>query len=112
MCWISRKSMISSTAAHLQVAPGHDVVEHGHALEERDVLEGARDAQSRGLVRVHVGKFFLLELDLSLLRVINAVQDIEHRAFAGAVRADDGAHFLGAHVERHVLQRLDAAEGE
>ena len=46
-------------AAHLQVAPGHDVVEHRHALEERDVLEGARDAERGGLVRVHVGEFLL-----------------------------------------------------
>jgi hypothetical protein len=64
--WISRKSMTSSTlmrcsissrcarapvervlqevALHLEVAPGHDVVEHAHALEQRDVLEGAGDA--------------------------------------------------------------------
>ena len=39
---------------HLQVAPGHDVVEHAHALEQRQVLEGARDAHLGHLVRVHV----------------------------------------------------------
>ena len=35
-------------AAHLQRAPGHDVVERRHALEQRDVLEGAGDAAARG----------------------------------------------------------------
>jgi hypothetical protein len=66
--------LLQEIAAHLQVAPGHDVVEHRHALEERDVLEGARDAERRGLVRVHVREFLLLEADLSLLRVVDAVQ--------------------------------------
>ena len=38
---------------HLQVAAGHDVVERRHALEQRDVLEGARDALFGRLVRPH-----------------------------------------------------------
>src|SRR6185295_9100140 len=104
--------LLEDVAMHLQVAPGHDVVQHGHALEQRDVLEGARDPQSGGFVRIHVHELLLLEPDLSLLRVIDAVQHVEHRALAGAVRADDGAHFAAAHVEGHVLQRLDAAEGK
>jgi hypothetical protein len=33
--------------AHLERAPGHDVVQRRHALEQRDVLEGARDAAAR-----------------------------------------------------------------
>ena len=37
---------------------------------------------------------------------------VEHRALAGAVRADDGADLVLAHVEADVGQRLHAAEGE
>src|SRR2546425_12801775 len=33
--------LLQEVAAHLQVAPGHDVVEHRHTLEERDVLESS-----------------------------------------------------------------------
>jgi len=29
---------------HLEIATGHEVVEHAHAAEERDVLEGPGDA--------------------------------------------------------------------
>ena len=43
-------------AAHLQVAPGHEVVEHAHALEQRQVLERARDAHLGHLARVHVAE--------------------------------------------------------
>ena len=42
-------------APHLQRAPRHDVVERGHALEQRDVLEGARDAAARRVVGAHLG---------------------------------------------------------
>ena len=41
-------------AVHLQRAAGHDVVERRHALEQRDVLEGARDAAARRLVGAHL----------------------------------------------------------
>ena len=34
-------------AAHLEVAPGHEVVEHRHALEESNVLEGAGGSPMR-----------------------------------------------------------------
>ena len=76
MCWISRKSMISSTvlrcstssasagpnrnelpqeaAMHLQRTTGHDIVERGHSLEQGDILKRARDAAARGLVGPHV----------------------------------------------------------
>ena len=35
----------------VQVAPDHQVLEHGHALEQREVLERAADAEPRDLVR-------------------------------------------------------------
>ena len=81
--------LLQEIAFHLQVAPGHQVVEHAHALEQGDVLEGARDALGRGLVRVHVVALLAEEGDGAFLRVVDAVDDVQHRALAGAVRADD-----------------------
>ena len=99
-------------ALHLQVAPGHDVVEHAHALEQRQALEGARDAHLGHLVRVHVLEGLAAEGDRALLRLVDAVDAVEHRALAGAVGADDGAHLVLAHVEADVGQRLHAAEAQ
>src|SRR3990167_2567255 len=48
------KRLLEEVALHAQVAAGHDVVEHAHALEQRQVLEGARDARLGHLARVHV----------------------------------------------------------
>src|SRR5262249_60673349 len=85
--------------ALLQRAPRHDVVERGHALEQRDVLEGARDAAQRRLVGPHRRTRLTLERDAALLRVIEAVDDVEHRGLARAVRADDGADLAFAGIE-------------
>ena len=46
--------LLEEGRAHLEDAAGHQVVERGHAAEQRDVLEGAADAVDRGLVRPHV----------------------------------------------------------
>ena len=47
---------------------------------------------------------------LPFLRQVDAIDDIEHRALAGAIRSDDGAHLVLEHVEGDVGQRLNAAE--
>src|SRR5690606_2552113 len=48
----------------------------------------------------------------SLLRVIDAVDDIEHRRLAGPVGADDGADLALQYVEADVGECLDPAEGQ
>ena len=108
----SRERLLEQVGAHLQVAPGHDVVEHAHALEEREVLEGARDAHLGHLARVHVAEGLAAQADRALLRLVDAVDAVEHRALAGAVRADDGADLVLADVEADVGQRLHAAEAQ
>src|SRR5581483_6571455 len=60
----------------------------------------------------HLGACLPLEGDAALLRRVEAVDDVEHRGLAGAVRADDGADLALADVERDVGDRLHAAEGE
>src|SRR5262249_46998150 len=97
---------------HEQRAPGHDVLEHGHALEQRQALERARDPQARRLVRLHVVAPAPEVRHRARLRAVDAVDDVQHRAFARAVGADDGAHLVLAHVEAHLRQGAQAAERE
>src|SRR5436190_11285169 len=106
------KGLLEEVGLHLQVAPAHDVVEDAHALEQRQVLERARDAQLRDLVRVHLAEGPAAQVDRAFLRLVDAVDAVEHRALACAVRADDGADLVLADVERDVGERLDAAEAE
>src|SRR5262249_35487301 len=90
----------------------HDVVEDRHALEQRDVLERARDSPPRRFVRTHLTVGRPLIGDRALTRVVNAVDDVEQRALARTVRADDGADLVAAHLEADVVERFDSAERE
>jgi len=97
-------------AAHLQVAPDHDIVERRKALEQRHVLEGARDALRGRLIRAHARALAALIGDAPLLWMVEAVDAIEHRGLAGAVRANDGAHLALSDVEGDVANGLHAAK--
>src|SRR4029077_18554911 len=77
---------------------------------QRDVLKGTGDAAASRLVGTHLRPLLALEGDAPVLRLIEAVDDVEHRRLAGAVRADDGADLAFADVEGDIAQRFDAAE--
>src|SRR4029077_19363264 len=63
---------------HAQVAAGHDVVERAHAAKQRDVLESAGDALFGRLVRAHARALHALICDGALLRMIEAVDTVQH----------------------------------
>jgi hypothetical protein len=67
---------------------------------------------SGGIVRVHAAPLLSPERDRPLLRTVDAVDHVEHRALARAVGPDDRAHLVLAHVERDIGERGDAAECE
>src|SRR4029079_1157046 len=104
--------LLEDVALHLQVASGHEVVQDAHSLEQGQILECAGHAHLRDLARVHVPEGLAAQADRALLRLVDAVDAVEHRALARAVRADDGADFVLADVEADVAQRLDAAEAK
>ena len=122
--WISRKSMISSTrrrARSPRPAPGRGAAA---ARTSRGCIFSVRPAMmlssvvmplnsatfwkvramppARRLVGRMRGARLALEGDAALLRLIEAVDDVEHRGLAGAVRADDGADLALADVEGDV----------
>src|SRR5574343_1047574 len=97
-------------AFDLEVATRHDVVDHAHALEQGQVLEGAGDAHFGHLAAVHVVEGLATESDRALGRGVDPVDAVEHGALAGAVGADDGADLVLFHIERDVGQRFHAAE--
>ena len=99
-------------AFDLQVAPGHDVVNHAHALEQGQALKGATDAHAGHLVAVHVAEGLTAERNRTLLRPIDPIDAVEHRTLARAVGADDGPHLMLAHIKRDFGQRLDATEAQ
>ncbi len=97
-------------APHLEQPPGHDVVEHAHALEERHVLEGARDAERGHVVGPELRPVAALEEDLALVRVVEAADHVEQGGLARAVGPDDGHDLAAADLEAHPLEGLHRPE--
>ena len=97
-------------ALDAQVATRHDVVDHAHALEQGQVLEGARHAHLGHLARIHVLEGVASESDAALLRLVDPVDAVKHGAFASPVGADDRADLVFLHVKGNVGQCFDATK--
>jgi hypothetical protein len=106
------KGLPEQAFLHAQIATRHDVVERRHALEQRDVLKRPGDALARRFVRAHSRARLAAKQDAAGLRLVEAVDDVEHRGLAGAVGADDGADFPFSNVEGDVRNGLHPAERE
>ena len=96
----------------MDVAADLHVVEHGHAAEERDVLEGARDPQLGALVRPQARDVAAGEHDAAAGGRVDPADAIEDAGLAGAVRADDGEERAGLDGEAHPGQGGHAAEAQ
>src|SRR5690606_8656710 len=96
---------------HVQ-APGHDIVQNGHAIEQRNILKGAGNAQPRYLIGSHRAAPLTAKPDLTLLRDVKSGNHVQHRGLARTVRADYGADLALADVEADVLDRRHAAKAQ
>src|SRR6202035_3690214 len=80
--------------------------------EQGDVLERARDALLSRVARTHLLLGLAKKRHRAGLWAINAVNDVEHRAFSGAIGADDGRDFAAIHVEADATDRPHPAEAQ
>src|SRR4051812_27495700 len=96
----------------VQVAADEQVVEDAHAAEERDVLEGARDAHPRPRRRPQPRHVLSGEDHAPALGPVDPADAVEQAGLARAVRADDGGDGAARNGKAHVLQRADAAEAQ
>ena len=69
--------------------PDHDVVEHAHMMKQREVLEGAADAEPGPRVRIERGDILPAIEQLAFGRPVAARDAVDDRGLAGAVGADD-----------------------
>ena len=87
---------IEHVGAQMGVPAGQDVLDHGAVLEQREVLEGAPDADCREPPRRDGRKIDAVEHDAPAARPQHAGDHVEQRGLAGAVRADHAADFACA----------------
>ena len=94
-----------------RLARQEDVLRHGQRRDQRHFLKvHGNTRRPRRLGRAG-GQFLATNLDLALLRHVNAVQDLEDGGLPRPVAAEQGVDFTGKHLEIHTVQRADAAEG-
>ena len=89
-----------------------DVVEHAHAPEEGDVLEGAGDPQPGALVGRQVRNVVSVEGDAPARGRVDPADAVEDAGLARAVRADDREEVAGGNVHADAGQGRHAAEVE
>ena len=93
-----------------QMGADRDVLQHGHVGHQLDVLEGSGDAELDDLLRRRVVDLVAEHGDRAAGRCQHAGDQVEGRALAGAVGADQGDDLAGLDVERDVVDGDDAAE--
>src|SRR5256886_16630500 len=84
------KNRKKKPGGNLRRTPRHDVVERGHALEQRNVLKRAREAAQRRLVGPHRRARPAPEGGGAGLRRMEAVVDGEKAGLARPLRGDNG----------------------
>src|SRR5580704_13642791 len=105
-----KQDLLDETGALVGVPAKQQVLQHACMLKQLDVLEGARDAAARDLVRPHSGDVFALEQEPALGRVIDPAYKVEDRRLAGTVRADQGKDLARLDREADAIDGADAAE--
>ena len=93
-----------------QVAADEQVVADVAAREEARRLKRSAYTHARTCIGRHVGDVLAVKEDLAGIDAVDAADEVEHRALAGAVRADEAADHARLDGEAHVIGRYDAAE--
>src|SRR6266699_4150862 len=93
-----------------RVRTDEHVLEHGHVLEQHDVLERARNPESRDPIGGRSSQVLAFEQDAAAVRAVQARYEVEERRLPGAVRSDQPDDLSLLEVERNVGESDDPAE--
>jgi ATPase subunit of ABC transporter with duplicated ATPase domains len=104
---------VSVLSAHERSAlGGEEVVEHGRALDQTDLLKRPAHSHRAALVGAEVRHVLALEEHAACLRPVEAGDAVEARCLARTVGTDQPHDLELVHAEVDVGQRLQAAEAD
>src|SRR3979490_472681 len=92
--------------------PDHDVVEHAHMMEQRQVLEGAADAEPGPRVGIECGDILAAIEQLAFGRPVAAGDAVDDRGLAGAVGADDREQLAVVDAKTDFGERTHATKAQ
>src|SRR5580765_312454 len=90
----------------------HDVVEHRHVAEKREILKRPADTDGRAPVRRKTGDVFTLEQYAAARGHVAAGDAVQKGGLAGAVRPDDREKLARLHGKADVNERPDSSEAK
>ncbi len=93
-----------------QMRADRDVFQHGHVGHQFDMLKRSGDAEFYDLLRGGMADLFAEHGDRAARGGEHAGDQVERRAFAGAIGTDQRHDLAGLDVERDVVDRDHAAE--
>ena len=105
-----KSAPVKHIGLHVDVARRHEIVEHGGVGVERDVLEGAGDAEGSASVGRKVRDVLAFKDDSAGLGGVEAVDAVDQAGLAGTVGTDDGEDFARCDLEADFVQGFYAAE--
>src|SRR5215207_2497040 len=88
----------------------HDVLGHGHDRDQHEVLVHHPDAHPDRLARRADVDRLAAEEDLTLVGLVQPVEDVHERGLAGPVLPEQGVHLAAAHVEIVAIVRDQRSE--
>jgi hypothetical protein len=94
------------------MAADHDVLQHRHAAEEAEILEGAADAERGDAVARRLRQASPLEENTAAIEAVEPAEAVEERRLARAVRSDEAADLPGFDREGDAVERDDPAEAD
>ena len=92
------------------MAAEHEVIQHRHAFEERDVLEGSSHPEAGDLMWREMGDVLVLDKDLTAVGMIAAADAVDQRGFTRPIRADDGQDLPRPRLQAHIVQGTNTTE--
>jgi hypothetical protein len=99
-------------AMELTVARHKQILDHRQRRKQLEILETARDAQSRGRFRRATNQLLSVEQDVSGLWPVNPADAVEDSSLAGSIGADQGGYLSRQRFERDTAQNVEAAEAQ
>ena len=96
----------------LEVLGGDEVLTHGRALHQADVLERATEPERSPLVHGQVSDLLAPVDDAAAVRRVEAGDHVEQRRLAGAVGTDHADDLVLVDGDAHVQVGLDATEAD
>ena len=108
----AHRTVVDPVRTGAQVLLERDVLGHAHFREQRQILPDHLYAQFARTRRVQAFEMLAVEDHAAAgLRLVDPADDLDQRALAAAVFADQAQHFADHQVKLHGLQRLDPAKG-